>query len=255
MSVSGGGSGWTCVGSVAVLLGVVGLVGTAGCGSRTSTLDPDAYATQGQGGSSNVKPGGAAGKATTGGGLLGTAGGTSVPPSVSSGVNTALAKGPCDRYCAGYGTQCKKKLEGKDCLTTCQGELNGYGPFCQSLGIDTLTCLTPFFSANGGDCGTAVGRALNQCGDTIATFDDCKSEFATGTQNPISKCPRSGDGGTSTSCTSIFECASGPYVTFCSPTESMKFAECGCVPPTGSSKNARVPVGADLCFNATVLCQ
>ncbi len=255
MSVSGGRSGWIWFRSVTALVGIASLLGTAACGSRTSTLDSDVYASVGQGGSGGVKPGGTGGKTATGGGLLGTAGASTSPPATSSGVNGALAKTPCERYCAGYGTQCKKRLEGKDCLTTCQGELNGSGPFCQSLGIDALTCLTPFFSANGGDCGGAVNRALTQCGDMIANFDDCKNEFLAGNMNPVSACPRAGDGGVNASCTSIYSCPNGPYVTFCSPTDSMQFAECGCVGPVGTPKSVRVPLAGDLCLDATALCQ
>lgn len=261
MLVSGGRFGWTWLGLDTALVGMASLVATAACGSRTSTLDPDVYASGGRGGSgsTSTKPTGGAGKPTTGGGLIGTAGASTSPavspPVTSSGVNPALATTPCERYCAGYGTQCKKRLEGKDCLTTCQGELNGSGPFCQSLGIDTLTCLTPFFSPNGGDCGGAVNRALTTCGDLVANFDDCKNEFLAGNKNPVSACPRSGDGGFNPNCTSIYSCPAGPYVTFCSPTESMLFAECGCVGPTGTAKSVRVPVDGDLCFDATALCQ
>src|SRR5690349_17654732 len=118
MSVSGGRSGWTRARSATALVGLASLLGMAACGSRTSTLDPDVYATGGQGGGM-VKPGGSGGKTASGGGLLGTAGASTSPPATSSGVNTALAKMPCERYCAGYGTQCKKRLEGKDCLSTC----------------------------------------------------------------------------------------------------------------------------------------
>lgn len=253
MLVSGGGSGWTWVGSVTALLGC--LVATAACGSRSSTLDQDVYATSGHGGTSGVKPSGSAGKTATGGGLLGTAGASTTPTTPSNGVNPALTKMPCERYCAGYGTQCRQRLEGKDCLTTCQNEQNGSGLYCQKLGLDTLACLTPFFSANGGDCGSAVNRALTQCGDLVADFDDCKNEFSVGSNNPVSACPRSGDGGVNASCTSIYSCPEGPYVTFCSPTESMQFAECGCVGPVGAPRSVRVPLAGDLCFDATALCQ
>lgn len=83
MLVNGGRSGWARVGSCAALVGVLGLISTIGCGSRTSMLDPDAYGVGhenvGNGGSGNLgpKPNGSAGKATSGGGLLGNGGASS----------------------------------------------------------------------------------------------------------------------------------------------------------------------------------
>ena len=79
----------------------------------------------------------------------------------------SVAVTPCQQYCPGYSTQCGKLLKGQDCLSTCQGELNGYGPKCQGLGIGALNCLTPFFSARGGPCDPAVNRALTACGDPV----------------------------------------------------------------------------------------
>lgn len=154
MSVSGGRSGWAWVGEVTALLGI--LAGTAACGSRTSMLDPDAYATAGHGGSSGVTPSGSAGQTAAGGGLLGTAGASTSPPTPSRGV---------------------------------------------------------------------------------------------------SACPRSGDGGSNPNCIGIYSCADGPYITFCSSTEAMQFAECACVAPNGAMKSTRVPIQGDLCFDATTLCR
>ena len=252
MSVSGGGFGWTWVGSVTALVAIAGLVGTAACGSRTSMLDPDVYDANGPGGSSGLKPGGSAGN--TGGGLLGMAGASVSPSTPSRGVDTSQAKTPCEQYCASYSNQCRQRLEGKDCLSSCQNELNGSGPLCQLLGIETLSCLTPFFGAKGEACGNAVGRALTQCEDVVSAFDECKSQFATGNKNPVSICQRMGDGGVSASCIDIFSCSAGPYVTFCSPTESPQFVECGCAPPSGEAKNVRIPLSKDPCFDATALC-
>jgi hypothetical protein len=151
MLVSGGRFGWTWIGSGTALVGIASSLATAACGSRTSMLDPDVYATGGSGGSgSTSNPSGGAGKPTTGGGLIGTAG------------------------------------------------------------------------------------ARNN--------------------NPVSNCPRSGDGGFNPNCVSIYSCAAGPYVTFCASTESMQFAECGCAAPNGATKNLRVPIDGDLCFDATALC-
>lgn len=153
MLVSGGRFGWTWVGTVTALVGFTSLVATAACGSRTSTMDPDVYATGGRGGSNSTtsKPSGGAGKPMTGGGLLGTAGASN--------------------------------------------------------------------------------------------------------NNPVSACPRSGDGGFNPNCTSVYSCPFGPYVTFCAPIDSMLLAECGCIGPTGTVESVRVPVEGDLCFDAAALCQ
>ena len=247
MSVSGGGPGWAWVGSVTALFAIVGLVGTAACGSRTSMLDPDVYIADGQGGGP--------GKGTTGGGLLGMAGASVSPSAPGSGVDTSLTKAPCEQYCAGYGTQCRQRLDGKNCITSCQDELNGSGPLCQLLGIETLSCLTPFFSPKGGDCGSAVGRALTQCEELVSNFDECKGQFASGVKNAVSACPRMTDVGTGAGCISIFECGAGPYVTFCSPTESMQFVKCDCAPPSGIPTSIRIPLSKDTCLDATAICR
>lgn len=217
-------------------------------------LDPDVYDPNGQAGSTGLQPGGSAGKSTNGGGLLGTAGTTVSPTTPGSNVDTTLATTPCQRYCAGYGTQCRQRLEGKNCLSTCQDELNGSGPFCQSLGIETLSCLTPFFSPGGGDCGSAIDRGLTQCKTLVTAFDDCKNRVMTGSPNPVSACPRSGDGGVNPNCVSIFSCGAAPYVTFCSATDSTDFVECSCAPPVGNSQSLRIPMSKDPCFDATALC-
>lgn len=252
------------VGLVAAL-GILGTLGTA-CGSRTSMLDSNAYDSDREGvvgtaGRSNVSGTGSAGKSSNGMGLLGRAGSGPTTPvgGPVNGVDTRLALTPCQQYCPGYGTQCKKRLENQDCLSTCQGELNGFGPSCQKLGIDALTCLTPFFSANGGDCNSAVNHALARCGTIVAAFDSCKKN--NGGATPPSKsreafagCERSG-GADTTSCNELFSCSDGNYITFCLlPPGSMLF-DCTCVDATGQATSGRLPPAGNLCLDATVLCQ
>jgi hypothetical protein len=250
------------------LVAAVGILGSLGaaCGSRTSMLDPDAYDSNGQGvvgaaGRANVPGNGTAGKSSNGTGLLGRAGSGSTTPvgGPVNGVDTSLAVTPCQQYCPGYSTQCKQRLEGQDCLSTCQGELNGFGPSCQTLGIAALNCLTPFFSARGGDCNSAVNHALAKCGTIVASFDSCKKHFDGSTPPARSReafagCERAG-GGDSTGCNESFSCGNDNYVTFCSlPTGSMLF-ECGCLNATGQMASGRLPPSGNICLDATVLCQ
>lgn len=266
MLVTGGRFGWARVVWLGVLSwGVVGLLATAACGSRTSMLDPDAYG-QSEGGSSSRNPLGNAGKASPGTGgrpIVATGGATTSPTAgtsntgASSGVDPSLAIAPCQQYCPGYGTQCKKRLKGQECLPTCQGELNNSGPFCQALGTQALNCLAPFFSRGGGDCDAAVNRALTQCGVAVTQFEECKKRFASGTPsaNFVTSCPRSGDPGGDT-CTQIFSCNNGPYVTFCNPSgQSPARVDCTCITPTGQTLTARIKAEGDACLDAAALCQ
>lgn len=265
MLVNGGRSGWAWVVSLATSFGVVGLLGTAACGSRTSMLDPDGYGlTDGDSGGSSGGRGsggtqssvGSAGKASKGGGLVGNSGATSTPSGgASTGVNPGLALTPCQQYCPAYGTQCKKRLDGKDCMATCQGELNSYGPSCQSMGIEALRCLTPFFTPNGNDCNGAVNKALSLCGPIVTAFDECKENVSSPSRpaQEVFSCPRSGDGGRINDCTSVYQCSNGPYIVFCSTAPNM-LLNCSCVPPNGSLSSATLAISSDPCFDAAKLC-
>jgi hypothetical protein len=230
-------------------------------------LDPEVYDPgNGEGGSGGkTSPLSSAGKTASGGSPAGHAGtGATIAGSsgtgASSGVDPSLAIAPCRNYCPGYGAECKKRLKGQDCLPTCQGELNNFGPVCQALGVNALTCLAPFFSAKGGNCDAAVNRALTQCGPVVTAFEDCKKPFSGSpsmpSSNPVSSCKRSGNP-SPTSCAESFSCASGgDYVTFCSPTpQSTMVLDCGCVTPTGQMASGRLPASSDPCLNATTLCQ
>ena len=263
MSVHGGRPGWVRVVGFAATVSVLGSIATA-CGSRTSMLDSDAYGfddgVDGTAGGASVPGPGTAGKSSSGAGLLGRAGSGATTPvgGPANGVDTTLALTPCQQYCPGYGSQCKKRLEGQDCLTTCQGELNGFGTSCQTLGINALRCLTPFFSANGGDCNAAVNRALAQCGMIVSAFDSCKKTVAgspttTKPGNNFSSCKRSG-GGDQTSCKESFYCGDGDYVTFCQFSASSMLLDCGCVNPRGQMATGFLPPAGDICLDATALC-
>jgi hypothetical protein len=172
-------------------------------------------------------------------------------------VDPSLTLAQCRQYCPGYGTQCAKRLDGKDCLETCQGELNGFGPKCQALGLATLQCLTPFFSARGGDCNAAVNRALTKCGPNVTAFDACK-KAASGQAMPskVAACQRLPSSAASDgSCTDIYLCGDGPFVTSCQPSQTANFLDCNCTTPSGFVSNARLPRAKDPCLDATQLCQ
>src|SRR3954465_5430837 len=115
MLVLGGRSRWTRVVSVAGVAGVLGFRSTAGCGSRTSMLDPDLYGYDfaGDGNSDVPLPIGNAGTKATGGTgtVSGGRGGRPSQPMPATGgkggsVNPGLAVAPCERYCPGYSTDC-----------------------------------------------------------------------------------------------------------------------------------------------------
>jgi hypothetical protein len=232
-------------------------------------LDPDAYGvSEGDGGSSTT-PIGQAGKTSSGsaGRPTGNGGATTTPSGgtgsgASNGVDFARATATCQQYCPNYGTQCKKRLKGRECLPTCQDELTVYGPVCEDLGVNVLQCLTPFFNPKGGNCDAAVNRALAQCGKIVKAFEDCKDLFSKGTTSSggspttfVASCPRTSGPSASGNCTEIFECANGPFVTFCSTSAQAGVVDCGCAPPNGTPGMARIPLTSDPCLAASSLCQ
>jgi len=267
MLVIGGRFGRARVlGQGALALGVVGLLITAACGSRTSMLDPDAYEVSA--GGTFTDPLGNAGKpsSTTGGQPVGVGGATTTPVAGTTGVGAASGVDPnislatCQRYCPGYGSQCKRRLKGQECLPTCQGELSNFGPFCQKLGVQTLDCLAPFFQKGGGDCDSAVNRALASCGDIVTRFEQCKKDFSgMPSNNPslsfVASCQRSGGPMTDGSCGQVFNCNNGPYITVCNrASDGTMQLDCECSTPNGQTLGGRMPYSADPCLNATSLC-
>jgi hypothetical protein len=235
-------------------------------------LDADAYGVSaGRGGTSSIGHAGTSSVGHAGTSSIGSAGrpggsggATSMPiagtgSGASSGVDPTLATSVCQQYCPNYGTQCRKRLKGQECLPTCQGELTNFGPVCQNLGVNALRCLTPFFSPQGGDCDAAVNRALTQCGKVVDAFEACKKNFApgTGTVSPnVASCPRNIGPDNSGSCTEVFDCANGPFVTFCTPSPQSMLLECGCAPPSGAAvPTGLLPFTADPCLAAAKLCR
>jgi hypothetical protein len=267
------------VASFAVSVGLAGLLNTLGCGSRTSMLDPDAYDpgtdNVSGGGSRTVDPPpvGVAGKPSTGGSSVGiggssvATGGSSIATSGSSstiqggasGVDPSLSVQICQQYCPGYALQCGKRLNGQPCMPTCEAELDGSGPVCQSLGVQTLICLTPFFGATGEACEPAVNRALTACGAIAAAFTDCKAGGGkSGPKQPtpfdIASCKSAGSAADPSDCKALFSCPNGQYETYCS-TSQTGISDCACISPNGSQTMGRFTQSTDVCFRAASVCQ
>jgi hypothetical protein len=250
MAVIGGLGRWVRVLGAGGLLGGIGLVAAA-CGSRTSALDPEAYepgdddddGTAGKSVSSGGKSSGTGGKSISGGGKLS---GTGSAP----GFDPSLAVQPCRQYCPGYGTQCRQRLNGQDCQTACEGEVNGAGQACQALGINALRCLTPFFTPGGLNCDAAVARGLANCGSVVDQFVKCKGGNATGGPTTPSMMPAKPardvnvacntlvHTGSGTVCDAIFDCSDGPYLVHCDVNQVNMLSTCSCTGPTGDFEKA-----------------
>lgn len=279
MAVFGGRSRWASTLLGGVTFGAAVVLAFAGCGSRTSMLDQDIYletaGTQNAGGGGHS--GNVAGASSKGGGGNsgvvhgGSGGGGTVPTAGAAGaggkagtgmLDPVLAIAPCDKYCPGYGTQCAARLKGAECVPTCQGELNGSGKACQALGIQALTCLTPFFTPGGNNCDAAVGRALSKCKKVVDQFNACKKKAA-GSNDPNPgtspdfdpKLCASGDRyADAFTCLHSYSCDSGSYITFCNTDASNNTADCTCINPDGSQQTVKTKGGPAACDTATDAC-
>lgn len=287
-----GGRSWVRLVSLVGSIGAVGLVSMAGCGGRTSTLDPDVYGPGfGAGGDPTVDtptPIGIAGKPSSAGtsstiGVSGTgtgAGGTPSKPVPTTGgkggagaLDPSLAVTPCQKYCPGYVADCSAKLmPGQDCLASCEGEVNGWGVACQKLGISALKCLAPFLKP-GLDCDTALARGLATCGKTVASFQKCKgpptptptptpTPMPTPTPTPIPPmpivnvglCPSMGDSGNFPECKALFSCPNGQFETYCQNDPQTGASNCTCLGPQGQMAQATFHTPSDPCHAAAQIC-
>lgn len=243
------------------MFGSIVVLVAAGCGSRTSMLDPGIYETDTDGVS-----GGRGGSSSSN-----VAGGKPVAGSTSSGgksngnaLDPSLAVAPCANYCPGYGTQCAELLNpGQDCMATCQGELNGSGASCQKLGIEALNCLKPFFSPKGGSCKDAVAKGLAKCGKIVNQFQDCKKAAGNNPDAPQTTPTPAFDPTTCpadeqvqpNNCAAVYQCQTGPYVVVCdAPASSGPQASCQCFAPSGPPENVMVPAVANPCPIAARTC-
>ncbi|HKY41138.1 MAG TPA: hypothetical protein VJN18_34630 [Polyangiaceae bacterium] len=167
MSVTGGRRPWAWAGSGAISLGLA-LLPTLACGSRTSALEQEAY-------DPGQDPYG--GRSSGGSSSVPQAGGNSTPiagSSVGGSSSSSTATPVCEKYCNAYGPKCSARLEGRDCMAACIQEMTAFGSKCQTLGMNALKCLTPFFQNPAEHCDVAVSNALIKCESQVEGFDDCK---------------------------------------------------------------------------------
>lgn len=268
MSVGGRNRWLRGVCAVSTLFGLGASV-VAGCGGRTSALDPDIYTDNPAGGSSSFLPGagrGGGGQSTTGGvAPSGGKGGSSSKPKPGA-VDPSLAVVPCENYCPGFGTQCAYLVMGPDCMSACQGEANGFGPKCQALAIQSLECLTPFFTPGGSNCDAAVKKGLAKCGKIVDRFEKCKADVSgTPTPNPIptpnptgfdlAACAPVGALEQDPQCKQQWACPDGDYVVYCMNDASQPgTSQCGCATPVGFMNTGSQPTQVGNCVIATRLC-
>jgi hypothetical protein len=257
MAVFGGRSGWVRAVAQGATFGSIVVLVAAGCGSRTSMLDPSLYESDADGVSGS---GGAGGSSASN-----VAGAKPVAGSTSNGnvLDPSLAVAPCASYCPGYSTQCAELLNpGQDCMASCQAELNGSGMSCQRQGIDALNCLKPFFSPQGGSCKDAVARGLAQCGKLVNQFQACKKAAGNNSNSPQTMPTPAFDPTTcpadeqvqQNNCLAIYQCQSGPYVVTCNaPSSSGPQASCQCVAPN-TLHDVTVPAVANPCQLAAKTC-
>jgi len=215
---------------------------------------------RGGGGNSGVS-----GTGTGGGGASGVAGSGNVAGAggkTGGALDPDLAIAPCAKYCPGYGTQCVARLKGAECLPTCEGELNGFGKTCQTLGIKALTCLTPFFTPGGNNCDAAVGRALAKCKKVVDQFNACKKK-ASGGNNPgtgtapdfdPTLCDATDHYADPSTCLFSYACPSGLYVTSCNTDPNTGNANCICIQGDGSQHMVKTKGGQDACDRGVEAC-
>lgn len=275
------------MGSVVGFVGGAVLMNLAACGSRTSTLDQEAYTTGfGSGGDPSVQPPplGSAGKPSSAGngvgakpGSSGTGGGGAPgKPTVTTGgkgggngLDPNSATTPCKQYCPGYSTDCASRLTpGQDCVASCEGEINGSGATCQKLGIAALNCLTPFFQP-GLSCDVAINQGLGKCGQMVSAFQTCKGPTTTPTPtmpsqpptpvptpvprpvpSPPAGCVVNALSIDPSTCKAALTCSNGTVEIFCTPTAQANIKSCGCVGPNGQMVSGAFMDTPDVCLVA-----
>jgi hypothetical protein len=220
---------------------LVSLLGAA-CGSRTSMLDSDAYSSTGLGGASNV-----AGSGNTSGNP-GKGGSTNA-------VDPSMSLAACTAYCKGYRVQCSSELGNRDCLETCAEQVNGNGKLCQSLGIEALQCVAPYFPTTGPSqgCSAVTSRAAAACTPELTQFQTCElAPTPIPEPSPLDACEVTEEK-SPVDCIRVYECANGPYLVQCSRTNDGA-QDCSCIPPAGPIKFAMYGPNRDPCLIAALDC-
>ena len=218
------------------------LVLGVGCGSRTSVLDVEAYA--------------------SGGGSTAGSGNANGDPNVADPQRSTPA---CASYCQGYKVKCAAELSGRDCMAICAGEVNGKGKECQSLGIEVLECLAPFFSASGPSrtCQAAQDDVSIACQSELGRFAQCAKPTSMPMPNPGPR-PDPGKAGlvdgclaavstASDTCIRYYTCMDGSYLVECVSQLDGKFS-CACSFPSGVMQGAIYGAVSDPCVTAGTDC-
>lgn len=190
--------------------------------------------TSSKGGSSSRGGTGSAGTPT------GIAGKTSTSP--ASPTSKA-----CAQYCAGYSVTCAQELEDDNCEALCEDEIDNSDARCQKLGVEAVTCLTPFFRAGSGSCEAATNRGLVKCGATLAKFKTCS-----GGSDPTPPGPAPGEpfscpnmrSVSSFDCQETFACPSTLYEASCFDDPGAGVLHCSCTRGSQGAKfdMTRVPL-------------
>jgi hypothetical protein len=240
MLVHGGSPGRARVASFASITSTLLVLG-AGCGSRTSMLDVDAYSSDGLGGFGNT-----AGSANA--------------------VDPQRSAPACENYCKGFTVKCPAELSGRDCRASCAKEVNGNGKACQSLGIKALECLTPSFSSTSRNatCDDAKNDGATACSRELVEFAQCAKPTNVPMPNPQPD-PRPNRLGlvrgcdealssTPDTCIRLYSCMDGSYLVECVSQLDGNFS-CSCSFPSGMMQGAIYGPVADPCRTAATDCR
>jgi hypothetical protein len=215
-------------------------------------LDPDAYSNEGLGGSSGN------------GGSRNASRGGSTP----NAVDPQRSAPACASYCKGFQAQCASQLGGQDCLTACADEVNGNGKDCQTLGINALECLAPFFNAGGPNqsCDVSTSNGTAACSSQLSQFGACRppddrpSSMPTPNPNPrpdpgagvVDGCDES-VASAPDMCIRFYSCTDGSYLLECVSQLDGRYS-CSCSFPSGVIQGAIYDPVGDPCMRAGADC-
>ena len=248
--------------------GALLLIVLAGCGGRSSMLDPDAVsveANQPAGGStaspgsSTVGSGAKTGAGATGsaaaprdkvptGGSAGSGNAGSTPTPGERGAAGAASGGAsgfdpvtigaCNDYCiAGTQGPCPSLSSAAECASSCSSELLSQTLACQKLGSTLLSCLTTVYK-NSNSCSEVDQLSAAKCSALFASYQGCVAP----TPDPMPTQLACSSSGSSSNgkCGLKVECTSGAYYTVsCSQTSpDQSSCTCNSIFPNGSGTGA-----------------
>jgi len=256
--------------------GALFLVVLAGCGGRSTTLDPDsvpvaenepstggssgkssgagnapgAGSTTGSGaaptGSGSATAGTPGKGGTAGGGATGSGSGGSSP---SGGASTGGAGPTIDPYLPACNDYCSVVSSGvcpsqfnsfQECNGACQQEVTQQTASCQKSAVALLACLTSAFRNNAG-CAEIDQLFVGKCSQLATAYQACVD---TGPEPgpkppPVSTCSSSGNSGGG-ACSLNVKCDSGAYYTVSCYQANAEQSSCSCssMSPDGSGSGS-----------------